>query len=315
MLQTFTPKNFSSAHQLIIDSANTVIRKYQKDGYDLTLRQLYYQFVALDLFPDEWFVKLPGGQETKNHERNYKKLGSILNDARMAGEVDWGAIVDRTRSLTEWQHEASVADALERMHQNYTLDMWENQPIKVEVWVEKEALAGVFHRICGKYDVPYFCCRGYTSASSAYEAYQRVIERIDRGGQQTLILHFGDHDPSGLDMTRDITDRLRTMVDCPEYGGTDYDNCFEIRRLALNYDQVRKFNPPPSPAKITDSRAVGYIKEFGEDSWELDALDPTKLARLAEEEICSVIDDELWEERQEAIEADRSTIRKFIDTL
>lgn len=312
MFQTFIPKNFSAAHSAIIDSANDVIRKYQGEGYDLTLRQLYYQFVALNLFPDEWLVKLTGGQLTKNHERNYKKLGGILNDARLAGHVDWDAIVDRTRSLNEWQHETSVADALQRMKRNYTLDMWDNQPIRVEVWVEKEALAGVFNRICAEYDVPYFACRGYTSASSSYAAYQRVVERVERD-QKTLILHFGDHDPSGLDMTRDIEDRLRTMVESEEYGGSDYDNCFEIRRLALSHAQVLEFDPPPSPAKITDSRAKGYMETYGDDSWELDALEPTKLADLAKVEIESVIDYELWEETEERIKEDRKLIQKFID--
>lgn len=310
MKQTFVSKKFSVAHSDIIEKANTVIRRYQADGYDLTLRQLYYQFVAADLFPDEWFVKLAGGQHTKNHERNYKKLGGILNDARLAGDVDWNAIVDRTRSLTEWQHETSVLDALERMHKNYTLDMWDNQPVRVEVWVEKEALAGVFHRICGQYDVPYFACRGYTSASSAYGAYQRVSMRVPY--QKTLILHFGDHDPSGIDMSRDIEDRLYLMTSNEEYGGSDFDNCFEIRRLALNYDQVQKYNPPPSPAKITDSRATGYIEKFGEDSWELDALDPTQLADLAETEIQSVIDDDQWSDTEKQILKDKALIRKFI---
>ena len=312
MFQAFVPKNFSLAHAGIIDSANSVIRKYQGEGYDLTLRQLYYQFIALDLFPDDWLVSLGGGQATKNHERNYKKLGGILNDARLAGRVDWGAIVARTRSLTEWQHETSVEEALARMKRNYTLDMWANQPFRVEVWVEKEALAGVFNRICGQYDVPYFACRGYTSASSSYGAYQRVRDNCDNG-QNTLILHFGDHDPSGLDMTRDVTDRLRLMVNNEEYGGSDYDNCFEVRRLALNHAQVLKFNPPPSPAKITDSRAKGYIEEFGDDSWELDALEPTELADLAEQEIRSVIDDELWDETEERIKEDKALITKFIE--
>jgi len=310
MNQTFKPKLFSKAHQEIIERANGVIDKYQSEGYDLTLRQLYYQFVALNLFPDEWLVKIQGGQETKNHEKNYKKLGGILNDARMAGEVDWDAIVDRTRTLNEWQHETSVADALERMRRNYTLDMWDNQRTRVEVWVEKEALAGVFERICGKYDVPYFACRGYTSASSAYGAYERVRNRADRG-QETIILHFGDHDPSGIDMSRDIEDRLHTMISTEE--GSDFDNCFEIRRLALNYNQVLAFNPPPSPAKITDSRAKGYIQQFGEDSWELDALDPSHLSKLAEDEITSLIDYDNWEERQGQIETDKETLRSFIE--
>lgn len=310
MKQVFTPKSFSRAHSAVIDSANEVIRQYQAQGYDLTLRQLYYQFVALNLFPDEWLVSLPGGQLTKNHERNYKKLGGILNDARLAGEVDWGAIVDRTRELTEWQHQTSVADALRNLHQYYTLDRWTNQACRVEVWVEKEALVGVIERSCMKFDVPYFACRGYTSASSSYAAYERIRDRMDNG-QRTVVLHFGDHDPSGIDMTRDNRDRMQLMIETEV--GDDFYDAFEFRRLALNYDQVKKFNPPPSPAKITDSRAKGYIEAFGDDSWELDALPPDKLAALVENEIQSLIDDEEWESRSEEIEDHRSTLQRFIE--
>lgn len=312
MKQTFTPKSFSDSHQRVIDAANAIIEKYEDEGYDLTLRQLYYQFVAQDLFPDEWLVQIAPGQMTKNHERNYKKLGGIINDARLAGAVDWGAIVDRTRQLTEWQHERGIASALQRMKSNYTLDMWETQPTRVEVWVEKEALAGVVSRVCGQYDVPYFSCRGYTSASSSYEAYKRVASNIYRD-QKTLILHFGDHDPSGLDMTRDITDRLATMISSEE--GSDFDDCFEVRRLALNFEQVRVFNPPPSPAKITDSRSGAYIDQFGEDSWELDALPPNELADLIEDELTKVIDRDEWATRQSKIEADKSRIQTFLETL
>ena len=306
MHEIFVPKTFSAEHSSVIDSAVSVIQDYQRQGYDLTLRQLYYQFIANDLFPDTWFVKLPGGQMTKNHERNYKKLGGILNDARLAGKIDWEAIVDRTRSLTEWAHEVNVKQALQNLHDNYALDMWTNQPARVEVWVEKEALVGVVRRVCAKYDMPFFACRGYTSASSSYVAYQRVIYRHGQG-QRTIILHLGDHDPSGIDMTRDIIDRMVQM--------TRDDEIFEVRRLALNWDQIKKFNPPPSPAKITDSRAKDYIERFGDDSWELDALKPSSLANLVDKEVNSIVDWDLWEERGDEQAADKAKLQEFINQL
>lgn len=311
MKQLFVPKEFNDTHLGVIDNANSVIRKYQAQGYDLTLRQLFYQFIANDLFPDSWLIDLGGGQMTKNHERNYKKLGSILNDARLAGHVDWSAITDRTRELVSWRHETSVADALERLLRQYALDMWETQPCRVEVWVEKEALAGVVERICGRYDVPYFSCRGYTSASSAYGAYQRVYDNWNMD-QKTIILHFGDHDPSGIDMTRDITDRLELMVSST-LGSGDSSECFEIRRLALNWEQVTEYNPPPSPAKITDSRAGDYIAKFGEDSWELDALPPDKIADLVKNELETIIDHDAWADRLEEIDNHKETLQQFID--
>lgn len=313
MRKAFIEKSFSAVAESIIRTAGRIIADYQSQGFDMTLRQLYYQFIAGDLFPDGWEVVLPGGQRTKNHERNYKKLGTILADARMAGRIDWSAITDRTRELVEWRHETSVADAIRRIRRSYSLDMWTDQDIVVEVWVEKEALAGVFHQVCAKWDVPYFACRGYTSVSAAYEAYRRISGRVDQG-RRTLVLHFGDHDPSGIDMTRDIRDRLSLMLGSDRLG-SDFDNCFEVRRMALNMDQVRAFDPPPSPAKITDSRAADYIAAFGDDSWELDALDPRKLTELADTAIQSVIDWGRWDATLERAKQHRRCLDKIISEL
>jgi hypothetical protein len=104
--------------------------------------------------------------------------------------------------------------------------------------------------------------------------------------ERRVILHFGDHDPSGIDMTRDIGDRLRL------FGAKRVD----VRRLALNMDQVEQYDPPPNPAKETDSRFEGYRAEYGDESWELDALEPTTLAALVTAEVESIIDREQWDE-------------------
>jgi hypothetical protein len=152
------------------------------------------------------------------------------------------------------------------------------------VWIEKEALAGVFERVCDELRVPFFACRGYTSQSEMWAAAQR-LRRHSKGGQTPIIFHFGDHDPSGIDMTRDIIDRLRLFM-----GG------LKVERLALNMDQVDEYQPPPNPAKVTDSRADAYIARFGGESWELDALDPNALATLVRNALNGIRDETLWEE-------------------
>jgi hypothetical protein len=105
MKEAFVVKRFSHDKKVIINLVNNILSEYQAEGYDLTVRQIYYQFVARDLFPDErkWrqipdtnkWVKDPNG--TKNAEPNYKWLAEILTEARMAGLIDWDMIVDRGR--------------------------------------------------------------------------------------------------------------------------------------------------------------------------------------------------------------------------
>lgn len=232
--------NFRSASLDIIHDANTIIVDYQAQGFDLTLRQLYYQFVSRDLFPDSWIDQTTG---SKNSERSYKKLGDIINDARLAGMIDWDAISDRTRFLRSDSHWTSPASIIRSAAYGYNLDKWQGQEYRPEVWIEKDALVGVIQGICDRYDVPYISCRGYMSQSEMWATGQRFLSHIEYG-QVPYIIHLGDHDPSGKDMTDDIWKRLELFTD-----GYEGDK-FYVKRIALNYDQVEQYNPPPNPTKM-----------------------------------------------------------------
>lgn len=285
----YVEKRFSEAVSNIIDQANEIIAAYLAEDFSLTLRQLYYQFVARDLLA--------------NTQQNYKRLGSIISDARNAGLVDWSAIEDRTRSLRDQPHWDSPADILEACADQFRYDLWKDQPHRVEVWIEKDALVGVFEPACQELDVPLFSCRGYTSQSEAWSAGRRLRRHI-RTGQVPIILHFGDHDPSGLDMTRDIVDRLGL------YGETE----IKVERLALNRDQVDEYEPPPNPAKVTDSRYARYVELHGSESWELDALEPRVLADLVSDAVLRYRDDDLWTEAVKRQRQARYRLRELANT-
>jgi hypothetical protein len=117
--------------------------------------------------------------------------------------------------------------------------------------------------------------------------------------QQTVILHLGDHDPSGVDMTRDIQDRLELLSDRAP---------IEVRRIALTMEQVRRYNPPPNPAKITDSRSASYIDKYGDKSWELDALEPRVLVALIKENVISIRDNKMYQEAYNKQENGRKSL-------
>lgn len=247
----YVEKNFRSDSLALIDKINSVIEEYEAQGYSLTLRQCYYQLVARGIIP--------------NNERSYKNTGNLINDARLAGLIDWHSIEDRTRNLQRLAHWDSPKSIIESASYQYRKDIWENQDYYVEVWVEKEALANVVGRVADELDVPYFCCRGYVSQSEMWSAAQRFIAKQE-AGKDVVLIHLGDHDPSGIDMSRDIEERLTLF---------GVDSCmFNFRRIALNMEQIEEFAPPPNPAKLTDSRCGSYISRYGDESWELDALEP-----------------------------------------
>ena len=303
-------KSFRGEAQDIILKADTICTLYAAQGFDLTLRQLYYQFVSRN-----WLA---------NTERNYKRLGDIVSDARLAGELDWDHIVDRTRAVRSLAHWDNPADIIRAVARQYREDKWAAQDTYLEVWIEKEALAGVLESVCPANDVPYFSCKGYTSSSSLWQAAQRVGEQI-RKGKKAVVIHLGDHDPSGIDMTRDIEDRMSMFIaqdvlgaSCWDYDDADYlrDHYRElagehltIERIALNMDQVNTYNPPPNPAKITDSRAADYIRRFGQSSWELDALDPATLVGLIQATIDSHKDPAVWQDSVTAEARQRATLQ------
>lgn len=257
--------NFRDTSLELIVLINDIIDEYIEKGYDLTLRQVYYQLVARDIIA--------------NSERSYKNVGNLISDARMAGLIDWNAIVDRTRNLEQNSHWESPADIVAAASSQFQLDKWIDQTCYVEVWVEKDALKGIVGQVCRRLDVPYFSCRGYVSQSEMWSAANRLI-KINKINRQPIILHLGDHDPSGKDMSRDIVERLEVF-------GVE-DLVFE--RLALNYDQIELYNPPPNPTKVTDSRCRGYMEEFGTECWELDALKPEVIDSIITDNICRYID-------------------------
>lgn len=258
----------------IVRQANEIIDEYQARGFTLTLRQTYYQFVSRGLLG--------------NTDKNYKRLGSILNDARLAGLVDWEAMEDRTRYLRKLPHWVDPQSIVRSCAEQFRLDKWRNQRYYCEVAIEKDALLGVIEGVCNELEVPYLACRGYSSASEVWRAgHDRFLPQL-QAGKACVLLYLGDLDPSGWDMPRDLQARLDLF--------TGSAGNVEVRRLALNSSQVEQYQPPPNPAKLTDSRSGPFIEQFGEDSYELDALDPTVIADLIRGAALSLRDEDLWAE-------------------
>ncbi len=306
---------FNKTSKAIIAIANEILNDYWARGYDLTLRQLYYQFVAKAII--------------YNKESEYNRLKNVVNNARLAGLIDWNHITDRTRNLRRNSFWSSPEEGVKALADQYQIDKWKNQKTRVECfpantlivtstglipignvkpgdrvlthvnleiekdhsycapvsvhncWIEKDALVGVIAPICSQLDLPYFSCRGYTSQSEMWVA----ARRMEDYNQDVVVLHLGDHDPSGIDMTRDIQERLDLFTD---------EGMILVKRIALTMEQIDQYDPPPNPCKITDSRAPTYVAEYGNESWELNALDPDVMVELIEAEVEKYRDDELW---------------------
>lgn len=302
---TFRKIRMSPANKARLAVINQIIEEYRKQGYVLTLRQLYYQLVSRDVVP--------------NNVKEYKKLSGLLREGRMAGIVDWAAIEDRLRipeSPNSWD---TPQDAIQTIVDVFALKRQDGQPVYMEVWVEKDALSGVLERVTRPYHVPIMVNRGYSSASAMFGAYERFEEAYDRS-QSIKVIYLGDFDPSGKDMIRDIEERICEFVigrqggfegndeecgdellskrpgDWKDFCLKNYAFDFEIIPIALTREQIKQYSPPPNPAKLTDPRAKDYIAEFGDKSWEVDALRPEILNSILTQAIERFIDRDMFDD-------------------
>ena len=279
--EAFITKNLTADRLALLERINAIIVSYQRQGYRLTLRQLYYQLVTKNIVP--------------NTERSYKNVGALVSDGRLIGRIDWEAIEDRVRVPRVPLEFQSVTHLVESSLRWFRLPRWEGQDNYVELWVEKDALAGVLQPLAEEFHITLMVNRGYSSQSAMYESAQRFIEH---GDSNCHLLYLGDHDPSGEDMVRDVRDRLEL------FGAT-----VDVEKIGLTMDQVEEHEPPPNPAKMSDSRAANYVAQHGDSSWEVDALPPNVLAELIREKVGNLVDMEKVDEVKEREEVAKEKLK------
>ncbi len=285
MKEKYDDINFQGKVLKRIEQANQILEEYAAQDFTMSLRQLYYQFVSRDLIP--------------NNITAYRNLSETVSRGRIAGLIDWDHIEDRTRSLQTHSSWEKPADIISDAAGDYREDLWKGQEYRPEVWVEKSALMGVIQPVCDEWRIPYFTTIGNCSQTEMRDAGQRFADHIFNG-LTPVVLHLADHDPSGIGMTRDLRARLNMFAR----------DDIEVRRIGLNIDQVRLYDPPPNPAKDTDPRFAAYAEEFGEQSWELDALAPSVLADLIRTELDEMIDLALWDDRKEEEKQNRALLTR-----
>lgn len=287
--EKFIEHKFSQEKLDLLVVIARITADYQRQGYKLSLRQLYYQLVSKAVIP--------------NTVNSYKAIGSLVSDARNAGLIDWNMIEDRGRETVSNSHWTSPAEIMRAAASSFRIDKWATQPYHIEIMVEKDALSGVLEPVARRLDIRITANKGYSSSSMMYTFGKRLKEKSD-AGKKICIIYLGDHDPSGIDMTRDVDERLAL------YSGLDsYEvKRLEVARLALNYDQVQLWNPPRNPAKESDSRFQRYADQFGESSWELDAVEPATLASLVTAAVEARRDAAKWRAANEQEQAMRDEL-------
>ncbi len=288
---------------MLMRKIRSVIKDYQEQGLTLTLRQLFYQLVSRNII--------------KNSKAEYEKIGGLVSKGRRGGQLDWDAIEDRIRVPKVPQEFESIDDLMEVALRAYRLPRMRGQAQHVELWVEKDAIAGVLAPIASKYHITLMVNRGYSSTSAMKEAGERVRTHCkEMCVDEATIFYLGDFDPAGEDMVRDVSERLREytnngirFTETKDAEGK-YDLTAEteeerqarrpwidvrVEKIALTMEQIEEYNPPPNPVKVTDSKAKKYRELHGDSSWEVDALPPVTLRDIIESKLEEAIDEDVMD--------------------
>jgi hypothetical protein len=269
MKRCYRPLRFKEKTAALLAECDAICTMYAEKGYTLTDRQLFYQLVVRN--------------RIENMVRAYKNLCVVVSDGRYAGVIDWEHITDHVRVLQQTPRWQDVEDFVNVVAPQFNLDTWQDQPYRPEVWIEKDALIELAAEACDPLDVPYIAVKAYGSTSSLWEAKKRFSEYI-RNGQVPVILHLGDHDCTGADCSRLLRERMELLTG----------EAVELRRLALNADQIEKYELPPQMGKQSDPRFKGYVEKYKTKFvWELDALAPDVIVRIIEDGIRQVMSEEL----------------------
>lgn len=334
-------KEFVKNHKFSPDAMNLVRRcvqivtNFSARGFRMTLRQLYYQLVKDNIIP--------------NQEKQYKRLSALLSDARLMGFIDWSAIEDRIRVPRMPPEFADLDELVDAALSSYRLPRWKDQPYYAELWVEKDALAGILQPLAREFHVPMMVNRGYSSQTAMYDAGKRFLTGCFGGDlpYQSLAAMFleeaeKDHPDrknvkeaphlkeifvlNRKELPEAKKDAILFYLGDHDPSGEDmvrdiaerlkmYGVHLEVRKLALTMDQVEEYNPPPNPAKMTDPRAEKYVQEHGATSWEVDALGPDVLDQVIRDSFEEIIDQDKMEAVKEREESDKVLLRAAVKSL
>lgn len=258
----------------------TVTNEYRR----MTVRQVYYQLVTRGVIDKT--------------EQEYSTVCRLSAEMRRDGSLPYTKLADSTRWQRKPETYSGLAQLLAITHETYRRAIWDDQDAYVEIWLEKEALAGVLWDVTQKWDVPLMVARGYPSLSYLHSA----ATAMKAQGKPSFLYYFGDHDPSGRDIDRFIEQQIREMA-------PDVDLHFE--RVGVTEEQIEELSLTTRPTKKSDSRS----KSFKGESVEVDAIDPDLLCEICADCIRQHIDQGSYYRMQEVEDAERDTLARMIESM
>ena len=261
--------------------------------WPLTLRQVYYRLVAAGVI--------------ENNRGAYQMLSKIVSEMRVENILSWDCVQDKTRRISAKRGfedgQTFVTASAQNFLRGYTRCLVQGQERHVELWVEKDALSGIFEDVAWPYCLRVVTCRGYQSTTMLHGYAERASTAL-RAGQTPLVLYFGDFDASGVQMFESAQKKLESVHDL---------RGVQFKRVALTPEIIEASNLPlnSDAVKEKDPRTKAFREKYGDIAVELDALHPRELETLARNAIEDSIDMELFHQQREIEETEVQKIAEL----
>ena len=282
---TYQPRLTKRRSKAEISAIKAQLYRLLAAEHPMSVRQVFYRLVSM-------------GVVAKTESEYKNTVVRLLGEMRRAGEIKFAWIADSTRWMRKPDTYSSLENMLRYSAQSYRRAVWDNQDAYVEIWLEKDALAGVLYGETEKWDVPLMVTRGYPSISYLYSAAEAISEQDERG-KTSHLYYFGDYDPSGLDIPRRVERDLREFAPGAE---------IEFERVAVTPEQVEELGLATRPTKSTDSRA----RNFTGESVEVDAIPPGILRQMVHDCITRHIDSSAYQVMMQAEKSEREALMSLV---
>jgi hypothetical protein len=275
--------------QAEMEEIRQAIEDTLREHNPMTVRQVFYQMAVQDVVP-------------KQENRGYSTVQRLLTEMRRSGRIPFNWIVDSSRTVRRAKTFNSAEDALRRTARTYRRDLWASTDTHVQMWLEKEALAGVLWEATEEWDVPLWVNRGYSSITYLHNGAEEINRAVD-AGNTVYVYNFGDHDPSGVNAWEKLKEDLTEWVECPSQ--------VRFERVAVTPEQIEKWNLPSKMPKDSDPRS----EDFEGKGVQLDAIPPDELKALVEKCVTDHISERKLQKIRQIEQEEERTLRQFANQL
>ena len=290
----------------LLEDIDGVLEEYA-DYLPLTIRQVFYRLV--------------GDQGYPKTENFYAAVQEASNRARRSGRIEFASIRDDGVSRRGGErHTYKTPRDYYKIHEtlsNFYLRSWhDDQPTFVRLLSEASGMVPLLERAVGSLRIGVASSSGFDSLTVKHDLFEDALQRFKEHSQKTVLLHVGDHDPSGVSIHESMAEDLAAF--CEDSSAADVDDqIIELRRVALLPEQISLYSieTTPDDIKPTDSRSRAFLERGLAPAAQLEAIPPETLTEIVRQAVEDALDMDVLRQSRDRERRERREVGKKLDDV